>query len=76
VGAGGASSAALGRRRLTTEERMKRMIRKLRTFADEEGQGLVEYSLILVFVSIVSVGVLKVLGGDVASLLTAIAADI
>jgi Flp pilus assembly pilin Flp len=54
---------------------MKRMIRKLRTFADEEGQGLVEYSMILVFVSILSVGILQVLGGDIVSLLTKIAAD-
>jgi Flp pilus assembly pilin Flp len=52
------------------------MIRKLLfRLSNEEGQGLVEYSLILVFVSIVSVGILRVLGGDIVSLLTKIAAD-
>ena len=32
---------------------------------NEEGQGLVEYALILLFVSIVSIGVLTLLGGSV-----------
>lgn len=32
---------------------------------DEEGQGLVEYALILVLVSIISIAVLGVLGVDV-----------
>jgi Flp pilus assembly pilin Flp len=39
---------------------------------DEEGQGLVEYALILVFVSIVSIGVLTILGVDVADIFTQI----
>ena len=43
--------------------------------SNEDGQGLVEYSMILVFVSIVSVAILETLGGDIVSLLTSIAAD-
>jgi Flp pilus assembly pilin Flp len=53
------------------------MVWKLRSrLSSEDGQGLVEYTMILVFVSIVSVAVLKTLGGDVVSLLTSIAADL
>jgi pilus assembly protein Flp/PilA len=37
---------------------------------DEEGQGLVEYALILVFVSIVSIGAMTVLGIDVSEIFT------
>jgi len=37
---------------------------------DEEGQGLVEYALILVFVSIVSIAVLGILGVDVSDIFT------
>ena len=37
---------------------------------DEEGQGLVEYALILVFVSIVSILVLGILGVDVRDIFT------
>jgi Flp pilus assembly pilin Flp len=52
------------------------MVSKLRgRLSSEDGQGLVEYTMILVFVSIVSVAVLKTLGGDIISLLTGIAAD-
>ncbi len=36
-------------------------------FAREEGQGLVEYALILVLIAIVVIGVLTVLGGKVSS---------
>jgi Flp pilus assembly pilin Flp len=39
---------------------------------DEEGQGLVEYALILVFVSIVSIGVLTILGVDVMDIFTTV----
>jgi pilus assembly protein Flp/PilA len=39
---------------------------------DEEGQGLVEYALILVFVSIVSIGVLTILGVDVSDIFTTV----
>ncbi|MBP1467155.1 Flp family type IVb pilin [Candidatus Chloroploca sp. M-50] len=34
-------------------------------FAKEEGQGLVEYALILVLIAIVVIGILTVLGGRV-----------
>ncbi|NOK57450.1 MAG: Flp family type IVb pilin [Chloroflexi bacterium AL-W] len=34
-------------------------------FAHEEGQGLVEYALILVLVSVVVMGILLTLGGQV-----------
>ena len=36
-------------------------------FAREEGQGLVEYALILVLIAIVVIGVLTVLGGQVST---------
>jgi pilus assembly protein Flp/PilA len=35
-------------------------------FAKEEGQGLVEYALILVLIAIVVIGILTVLGGQVS----------
>ena len=38
----------------------------------EEGQGLVEYALILSLVSIASIGVLGLVGGDVGDVLTTI----
>ena len=36
----------------------------------EEGQGLVEYALIIVLISIVAIGILGTLGGSVASVFT------
>ena len=39
---------------------------------DEEGQGLVEYALILVFVSIASIAMLTILGVDVGEVLTTV----
>ena len=36
-------------------------------FAREEGQGLVEYALILVLIAIVVIGVLTMLGGKVST---------
>ncbi len=39
----------------------------------QEGQALVEYALILSLVSIVSVGMLKIVGTDVLSVLTSVA---
>jgi pilus assembly protein Flp/PilA len=40
----------------------------LRTFfAREEGQGLVEYALILVLIAIVVIGILTVLGNQVST---------
>ena len=38
----------------------------------EEGQGLVEYALILVFVSIVSIGTLTILGTSISGVFTTI----
>jgi pilus assembly protein Flp/PilA len=42
------------------------------TARDEEGQGLVEYALILVFVSIVSIAMLTILGVDIGEVLTTV----
>ena len=39
---------------------------------DEEGQGLVEYALILVLVSIAAIGTLTILGGDVSDVFTTV----
>ena len=36
-------------------------------FAREEGQGLVEYALILVLIAIVVIGILRLLGGQVSN---------
>ncbi|MDQ2995551.1 MAG: Flp family type IVb pilin [Chloroflexota bacterium] len=36
-------------------------------FAKEDGQGLVEYALILVLIAIVVIGILTVLGGKVST---------
>ena len=38
--------------------------------AREDGQGLVEYSLILLLVSVVSIAILTILGTDVAGVFT------
>ena len=42
------------------------------TARDEEGQGLVEYALILVLVSIAAIGTLTILGGDVSDVFTTV----
>jgi pilus assembly protein Flp/PilA len=41
-------------------------------FAKEEGQGLVEYALILVLIAIVVIGILTVLGGQVSTVFSKI----
>ena len=41
-------------------------------FAKEDGQGLVEYALILVLIAIVVIGVLSLLGGKVSSVFSEI----
>jgi pilus assembly protein Flp/PilA len=41
-------------------------------FAKEEGQGLVEYALILVLIAIVVIGILTVLGGQVSQVFSEI----
>ena len=43
---------------------------------DEEGQGLVEYALILVFVSIVSIAMLTILGVDIGEVLTTVETEL
>ncbi len=45
-------------------------------FAREEGQGLVEYALILVLIAIVVIGVLTVLGGKVSSVFETISTSL
>ena len=41
---------------------------------DEKGQGMVEYALILVLVSVVAIAILTTVGTDVVSVFTKIAA--
>ena len=41
-------------------------------FAKEEGQGLVEYALILVLIDIVVIGILTVLGNKVSAVFSSI----
>ena len=43
---------------------------------EESGQGLVEYALILVLVSVVSIGVLGILGVDVGEVFTAVSTEL
>ena len=42
----------------------------------EDGQALVEYALILFLVSVVAVGTLKILGGDIKSVLSTVTKDL
>ena len=55
------------------------MIRISRTLTalmhDEEGQGLVEYALIVVFISLVAVGALTAIGTNVNDVLQRMAAE-
>ena len=41
-------------------------------FTKEDGQGLVEYALILVLIAIVVIGILKLLGGKVSQVFSSI----
>jgi pilus assembly protein Flp/PilA len=43
-----------------------------RFFAREDGQGLVEYALILVLIAIVVIGILTLLGGKVSQVFSEI----
>lgn len=53
---------------------MSELLLKLKTFWNrEEGQGLVEYALILVLVSIVAIGALGLIGTNVTTVLNTIA---
>ena len=52
---------------------MSELLLKLKTFWNrEEGQGLVEYALILVLVSIVAIGALGAIGTSVSDVLDTI----
>jgi len=42
-------------------------------FAKEEGQGLVEYALILVLIAVVVIAALSALGGNIANLFNRLA---
>ena len=55
-------------------EAMTGLYLRLKSFWDrEEGQGLVEYALILVLISIVAIGALAAIGTNVQSVLQRIA---
>ena len=54
----------------TNFEREATMLRSF--FAKEDGQGLVEYALILVLIAIVVIGILSVLGGKVSTVFSSI----
>ena len=55
-------------------EAMTGLYLRLKSFWDrEEGQGLVEYALILVLVSIVAIGALTAIGANVTSVLQNVA---
>jgi pilus assembly protein Flp/PilA len=43
---------------------------------DEEGQGLAEYSLILVFIAVVAIVALTLLGNSISTLLTNVAGEL
>ncbi|WP_298407232.1 Flp family type IVb pilin [uncultured Chloroflexus sp.] len=45
-------------------------------FAKEEGQGLVEYALILVLIAVVVIGALTLLGGNISNLFEQLAGTI
>ena len=45
-------------------------------FAHEDGQGLVEYALILVLIAIVVIGILTVLGGKVSEVFSSISSGL
>ena len=47
-----------------------------RFVGDEEGQGLVEYSLLLVFVSLVGLVAVQFLGSDLSSAFSSIASTL
>jgi pilus assembly protein Flp/PilA len=45
-------------------------------FGGEEGQGLVEYALILALIAIIAIAALTLLGGSVSSVLSTVANSI
>jgi Flp pilus assembly pilin Flp len=48
----------------------------LAVLKDEQGQGLVEYTLILVFIAVVAIAALILLGGSLSSALSSVAGSI
>ena len=53
---------------------MTKFIQKVKALRDsEEGQGLVEYALILVLVSVVAIGALAAIGTNVSNVLQTVA---
>jgi pilus assembly protein Flp/PilA len=53
---------------------MTQFIQKVKALRDgEEGQGMVEYALILVLVSIIAIGALTAIGGNVTNVLQTVA---
>ena len=53
-----------------TRKGVDRMIRSF--FAKEDGQGLVEYALILVLIAIVVIGILTLLGNKVSQVFSSV----
>ena len=51
-------------------------ISQIPTAADEQGQTLVEYSVILAFVAVLCLGALQLVGSSVAGMLTSVANQI
>jgi pilus assembly protein Flp/PilA len=49
-----------------------RLVERAKGIREDEGQALVEYALILALVSVVAIGALTALGGNVSSILSQI----
>jgi pilus assembly protein Flp/PilA len=47
-----------------------------RAFDEEEGQGLVEYALILALIAVIAIAALTLLGGKVSDVLSTVATSI
>lgn len=53
---------------------MLNLLRRL--WKDEEGQGMVEYALIIALIAIVVIGALEILGGNISALFTEIGEEL
>lgn len=50
---------------------MKNLIKKIKVFmSEQDGQGMVEYGLIIALVAIVVIGAIVLLGGNISGLFT------